>query len=54
MADLPPKIAIVPATGVEAAPDLLARYMRPGVLHLSAMPPLSLYVHLPWCLKKCP
>src|SRR5436190_3128148 len=34
--------------------DLLARYMRPGTLNLSALPPLSLYVHLPWCLKKCP
>ncbi len=21
---------------------------------LEALPPLSLYVHLPWCLKKCP
>jgi putative oxygen-independent coproporphyrinogen III oxidase len=47
-------IPIAPASGVEAAPDLLARYMRPGVLSLGAMPPLSLYVHLPWCLKKCP
>ncbi len=28
--------------------------MRPGVLSLGAPPPLSLYVHLPWCLKKCP
>ena len=28
--------------------------MRPGLLQLSALPPLSLYVHLPWCLKKCP
>lgn len=54
MADLPPKIAIVPTSGVDAAPGLLARYMRPGVLSLGAMPPLSLYVHLPWCLKKCP
>ncbi len=25
---------------------------RPGALQ--ALPPLSLYVHLPWCLKKCP
>ena len=23
-------------------------------LTLSALPPLALYVHLPWCLKKCP
>ena len=28
--------------------------MRPGTLALAALPPLSLYVHLPWCLKKCP
>ena len=28
--------------------------MRPGVLQFAALPPLSLYVHLPWCLKKCP
>ena len=32
----------------------LAHYMRPGSLQLGALPPLSLYVHLPWCLKKCP
>ncbi|MBC5786176.1 oxygen-independent coproporphyrinogen III oxidase-like protein [Ramlibacter sp. USB13] len=29
-------------------------YMRPGTLQLPALPPLSLYVHLPWCLRKCP
>ncbi|HNK18705.1 MAG TPA: radical SAM family heme chaperone HemW [Piscinibacter sp.] len=28
--------------------------MRPGTLMLAALPPLALYVHLPWCLKKCP
>ncbi|PZP31675.1 MAG: oxygen-independent coproporphyrinogen III oxidase-like protein [Roseateles depolymerans] len=28
--------------------------MRPGTLQLSALPPLALYVHLPWCLRKCP
>ena len=32
----------------------LAHYMRPGSLQLGALPPLSLYVHLPWCLRKCP
>ena len=32
----------------------MADYLRPGTLHLSALPPLSLYLHLPWCLKKCP
>src|SRR5213075_2124225 len=34
--------------------ETLARYLRPGTLNLAALPPLSLYVHLPWCLKKCP
>jgi len=29
-------------------------WMRPGTLQLSSLPPLSLYIHLPWCLKKCP
>ncbi len=28
--------------------------MRDGTLRLAALPPLSLYIHLPWCLKKCP
>lgn len=28
--------------------------MRPGTLQLSSLPPLSLYVHIPWCLQKCP
>ncbi len=32
----------------------IAHYLRPGTLQLPALPPLSLYVHLPWCLKKCP
>src|SRR4051812_13621549 len=22
--------------------------------HFSALPPLALYVHLPWCVRKCP
>ena len=32
----------------------IQHYMRPGLLQLPSLPPLSLYVHLPWCLKKCP
>lgn len=30
----------------------LITLQRPGALQ--ALPPLSLYVHLPWCLRKCP
>jgi oxygen-independent coproporphyrinogen-3 oxidase len=32
----------------------VSHLMRPGPLQLAALPPLSLYVHLPWCLRKCP
>lgn len=31
-----------------------AAYLQPGALHLTALPPLSLYVHFPWCVRKCP
>ena len=34
--------------------ERLASAIRPGTLMFSSLPPLSLYVHLPWCLKKCP
>lgn len=36
------------------AAEAAAHHLRPGTLQLGALPPLSLYVHLPWCLKKCP
>ena len=29
-------------------------YLKPGLLNLAALPPLSLYVHFPWCVRKCP
>jgi putative oxygen-independent coproporphyrinogen III oxidase len=35
-------------------PKDVQHYLRPGTLQLGALPPLSLYVHLPWCLRKCP
>lgn len=34
--------------------DAAQRFLREGTLRLGALPPLSLYVHLPWCLRKCP
>ena len=40
--------------GSEPGPVDIQHYMRPGTLSLGSLPPLSLYVHLPWCLKKCP
>jgi putative oxygen-independent coproporphyrinogen III oxidase len=34
--------------------DVSGLHRRGGALNLAALPPLALYVHLPWCLKKCP
>ena len=34
--------------------SLVERYLRPGTLQLGESPPLALYVHLPWCIAKCP
>lgn len=42
------------ASGLGQAPRDVQHYMRPGTLQLLALPPLSVYVHLPWCLRKCP
>lgn len=47
-------IPVVSATESTSAPHDMGYYLRPGTLQLAALPPLSLYVHLPWCLKKCP
>jgi oxygen-independent coproporphyrinogen-3 oxidase len=30
------------------------QYLQPGSLNLAALPPLSLYIHWPWCVRKCP
>ena len=49
-----PLVAAGAAPPLGEAGERLARFMRPGALALTALPPLSLYVHLPWCLKKCP
>ena len=50
-------IPIVPADEASAVAAPLRdpqHYMRPGTLQLASLPPLSLYIHLPWCIKKCP
>ena len=40
---------------LQAVPARVAdSYLKPGLLNLSALPPLSLYVHFPWCVRKCP
>ncbi|MBC7413485.1 MAG: oxygen-independent coproporphyrinogen III oxidase-like protein [Herminiimonas sp.] len=45
------------ARTVVTAPDAARAanaYLQPGTLNLTTLPPLSLYVHYPWCVKKCP
>lgn len=32
----------------------VGHYLRPGLLQLQTLPPLAFYIHLPWCLQKCP
>jgi oxygen-independent coproporphyrinogen-3 oxidase len=47
-------IPIHPAP-LQAIPARVAdNYLKPGLLNLTALPPLSLYVHFPWCVRKCP
>ncbi len=45
---------VLSAASVPTVPKDVNFYLRPGLLQLPALPPLSLYIHLPWCLKKCP
>ncbi len=51
---LGPVIPIAQDSAQTVAVHDVQHYMRPGTLQLSALPPLSLYVHLPWCMRKCP
>ncbi|HEX4326748.1 MAG TPA: radical SAM family heme chaperone HemW [Burkholderiales bacterium] len=52
-------IPIKPAAGQanpagQAPRDVVAAHTQPGAITLAALPPLSLYVHYPWCVRKCP
>jgi putative oxygen-independent coproporphyrinogen III oxidase len=49
-----PSAAASPAEDAPAFVQDIRHWMRPGTLQLQSLPPLSLYIHLPWCLKKCP
>ena len=49
----PVRTPVIPRVG--SGPALAANaYLQPGVLNLTALPPLALYVHYPWCVRKCP
>lgn len=50
---MPPIIEIKPDQTDAPAADV-ASYLRAGTLSLPVLPPLSLYVHYPWCVRKCP
>jgi putative oxygen-independent coproporphyrinogen III oxidase len=43
-----------PAMATADAAGAAVKYLQPGALNLQALPPLSLYVHFPWCVRKCP
>ncbi len=47
-------IPIKPVAAGPADVEPVQAYLRPGLLNLPALPPLSLYVHFPWCVRKCP
>jgi putative oxygen-independent coproporphyrinogen III oxidase len=50
-------IPIYPVDGAKpgsSPKSVKEQFLRPGSLHLSSLPPLSLYIHFPWCVRKCP
>ena len=40
-----------PAAAPRAPAAAALQFLQPGALNLAALPPLSLYVHLPWCVR---
>jgi putative oxygen-independent coproporphyrinogen III oxidase len=50
---IPIKVAGAPFEPRSPAASAL-QYLQPGALNLAALPPLSLYIHFPWCVRKCP
>ncbi|KAF1045974.1 MAG: Oxygen-independent coproporphyrinogen-III oxidase-like protein YqeR [Herbaspirillum frisingense] len=55
MIPIKPVAANVPAEqAASGSAQAALAFLKPGSLQLSALPPLSLYVHFPWCVRKCP
>jgi putative oxygen-independent coproporphyrinogen III oxidase len=44
----------IPIVAAGTAAEHASTLHTAGTVQLSSLPPLSLYVHLPWCIKKCP
>ncbi|TAM08303.1 MAG: oxygen-independent coproporphyrinogen III oxidase-like protein [Paraburkholderia sp.] len=38
----------------ETGNRVIQAFSMPGSIRLTSLPPLSLYVHFPWCVRKCP
>lgn len=42
-------------SSLSAIPQQVAeQFLRPGNVNFASLPPLSLYIHFPWCVRKCP
>ncbi len=53
MSASPPRVRVIPIVPAGQR-GLIAGASTQLSTQLSALPPLSLYVHFPWCVKKCP
>ena len=51
---IPIKVAGVNVGEARSPAQAALQYLQPGSLNLTALPPLSLYIHFPWCVRKCP
>ena len=50
----PVPVTAVAGQGASGPAQAALAFLKPGSLQLTALPPLSLYVHFPWCVRKCP
>jgi len=49
-----PGASSLPAGEPRSPAATALQYLQPGALNLTSLPPLSLYIHFPWCVRKCP
>jgi oxygen-independent coproporphyrinogen-3 oxidase len=47
-------IPIQVAVGGHTPKGLITPFAQTGESRLTSLPPLSIYVHVPWCVRKCP
>jgi putative oxygen-independent coproporphyrinogen III oxidase len=45
---------VIPLHPAQGGAGTLKAFTSPGRIQLGALPPLALYVHFPWCVRKCP